>query len=32
MLEFKLNLITAYVQGEGSFESIANKFGVNRNQ
>ena len=27
-LEFKLNLITAYVQGEGSFESLANKFGV----
>ena len=27
-LEFKLDLITAYVQGEGSFESLANKFGV----
>ena len=27
-LEFKLNLITAYVQGVGSFESVANKFGV----
>ena len=27
-LEFKLNLITAYVQGEGSFESVANKFEV----
>lgn len=27
-LEFKLNLITAYVQGESSFESLANKFGV----
>ena len=27
-LEFKLNLITAYVQGEGSFESLANKFGL----
>lgn len=28
-LEFKLKIITAYVQGEGSFESLANKFGVN---
>lgn len=27
-IEFKLNIITAYVQGEGSFESLANKFGV----